>query len=71
MGTGVREVKATGGKGCGDFLAAKWAQLGQPFKAAAEKLSSNLKSEKRETRKDPELRQIFIRHQHFLLGQNT
>lgn len=62
-------MKAMGRKECRYFLRAKWAQLGQLFKAAAEKLNSNLKSEKRETRKDGVWRQVFIRHQHFLLGQ--
>lgn len=40
-------MKAMGGKEWGYFLEAKWAQLGQLFKAAEEKLHSDLKSEKR------------------------
>lgn len=51
VGIGVIEVKAMGGKECGYFLGAKWTQLGQLFKAAAD-----LNSENREPRKDREQR---------------
>lgn len=46
------DMKAWGGKECWGPPGAKWAQLGQRYKAAAEKLNPNPKSEKRKPPKD-------------------